>query len=151
MSVIKEFSKFIARGNVVDLAVGIIVGAAFTSIVNSFVKDVVNPVIGLAGHANFDNLFLVLRAGKHPGPYETPALAQTDGAVTLNYGSFLTNVINFLIVAFVMFMVVKAINSFWRKEEQAPNPPEPNREEQLLTEIRDILAGKAPAKPEQAS
>lgn len=134
---LKEFREFIVRGNVLDLAVGIVIGAAFTSIVNSFVKDLLNPLIGIFGKANFDNLFLVLKEGKTPGPYNTVDLAQKTGAVTLNYGAFLTNVINFLIVAFAIFIIVKASNRFRAKVEAVETGPTPDQA--LLTEIRDLL------------
>jgi len=123
---LKEFREFIAKGNMLDLAVGIVIGAAFTALVNSFVKDLITPIIGLFGNANFDQDKLVLKDG-----------------VTLNYGSFLTAVINLLIVAFVLFLVVKAANQFRRSSEAAPLPPEPSKEELLLTEIRDLLKAKA--------
>jgi large conductance mechanosensitive channel len=134
--VLKEFKEFIAKGNVLDLAVGIIIGAAFTGVVGSFVKDIVNPVVGLAGKANFDNLFLVLRQGQ-AGDFATPADAEKAGAVVLKYGSFLTNVLNFLIVAFVIFLIVKAANRFRKTAEAVPAGP--TKSEELLTEIRDLL------------
>jgi large conductance mechanosensitive channel len=134
---LKEFRDFIAKGNVLDLAVGIIIGAAFTAIVTSFVKDVLTPLVGIAGKANFENLFLVLKEGDTPGPYATPDLAQKAHAVTLNYGSFLNAVINFLLVAIVIFMIVKAANKVRKKEEAAPTAP--SAEVVLLTEIRDAL------------
>lgn len=137
---LKEFKEFIAKGNVLDLAVGIIIGAAFTAIVDSFVKDVISPVIGLAGKANFDNLFLVLKEGATPGHYGTPAEAQKAGAVTLNYGAFLTNLVNFLIVAFVVFLIVKAANRFRTKQQEAPAEVATPADVVLLTEIRDLLA-----------
>lgn len=137
---LKEFKEFIAKGNVLDLAIGIIIGAAFTTIVDSFVKNIINPIIGLAGNANFDNLFLVLKPGTGPGPFATPADAQKAGAVTLNYGAFLTAVINFLIVAFVLFLIVKAANRFRTKQETAPEVVATPPEVTLLTEIRDLLS-----------
>ena len=137
---LKEFREFIARGNVLDLAVGVVIGAAFTTIVNSFVKDLLSPFIGLFGTANFDNMFLVLKEGKTPGPYATPELAQAAGAVTLNYGMFLTALITFLIVAFAIFLVVKAANKI-RKPEAAV--VEPTAEEKVLVEIRDLLKANA--------
>lgn len=138
---LKEFREFIAKGNVLDLAVGIIIGAAFTAIVNSFVKDIINPVIGLAGKANFDYLYLTLRAGKGGGPYKSLADAEADSAVVLKYGSFLTNVLNFLIVAFVVFLVVKAANAARKRMEKPAEQPKPgpSRTEVLLEEIRDAL------------
>jgi len=140
----KEFREFIAKGNVLDLAVGIIIGAAFTAIVTSFVKDLLTPLIGIAGKSNFENLFAVLKPGeKDPGPYTTVELAQKAGAVTLNYGLFLNAVINFILVAVVIFMVVKAANKMRTEKPTAPAaPPEPTKEELLLTEIRDLLKSK---------
>lgn len=124
---LKEFREFIARGNVLDLAVGIVIGAAFTAIVNSFVKDILSPIIGLLGTANFNEQKLVLKGGATP--------------VTLNYGAFLTATINFLIVAFAVFMVVKAANHMKSRfvKPEGPKEPEPTKEELLLTEIRDLL------------
>lgn len=141
---LKEFREFIAKGNVMDLAVGIIIGAAFTAIVQSFVKDILNPIIGLAGKSNFDNMFVVLKGGS--GDYATPADAEKAGAVVLKYGAFLTNVINFLIIAFVVFVIVRYANKA-RKDSQAPvdsapvdpTPAGPTPDQQLLTEIRDLL------------
>lgn len=144
----KEFREFIAKGNMLDLAVGIVIGAAFTAIVNSLVKDLINPIIGLLGGANFDNMFILLKDGAHEktvGPYPNPAAAAAEKAVTLNYGSFLSAVINFLIVGFVLFMIVKAANKLNRKqaaEESAVEPEVPN-DEKLLVEIRDLLKAKA--------
>jgi large conductance mechanosensitive channel len=108
----KDFREFIMRGNVMDLAVGVIIGAAFGAIVNSLVADVIMPPIGLAlGNVDFTNLFIVLKEGaKAAGPYATMAEAQTAGAVTLNYGAFFTHVVSFLILAFVVFMMVRAVN-----------------------------------------
>jgi large conductance mechanosensitive channel len=142
---LKEFRDFIARGNVIDLAVGIVIGAAFTAIVNSFVKDILSPILGIFGSANFNTQFVVLKAGKEtPPPYVDLDAASKAGAVTFNYGSFITAVINFLIVAFALFLIVKATNKFKerlvQKPEEAPAaPPEPSNEEKLLTEIRDLL------------
>jgi large conductance mechanosensitive channel len=134
-----EFKAFIMRGNVVDLAVGIIIGAAFTSIVSSLVKDIFTPVIGLlVGGIDFTNIFFTIK-----GPHEaTLDAAQKAGAVTLNVGLFLNAVIQFLIVAFAIFWVVKAISRFQRKEEAAAAPP--TRTEVLLEEIRDALTRHAP-------
>ena len=120
---LKEFRDFIAKGNVLDLAVGIIIGAAFTAIVTSFVKDIVTPVIGMVGKANFENLFITLKEGDIPGPYPTPDIAQKAHAVTLTYGNFFNAVINFILVAFVIFMVVKAANKMRKTEETAPAAP----------------------------
>lgn len=132
-----EFKKFIARGNVVDLAVGIIVGSAFTAIVNSLVNDVIMPPIGkVTGGVDFSNLFIVLGSGHYP----SLAAAKAAGAATLNYGVFVNTVINFLIIAFVVFLLVQQINRVRRQEAAAPaTPPAPTRSELLLEEIRDLL------------
>jgi large conductance mechanosensitive channel len=116
----KEFKEFISRGNVIDLAVGIIIGAAFGSIVNSFVNDILMPPVGmLLGQVNFTDLFLPLDGKSYP----SLAAAKLAGAPTINYGLFINNVINFLIVAFVIFLVVRAFNNMRRKEEKAPAAP----------------------------
>jgi large conductance mechanosensitive channel len=139
----KEFKEFAMRGNVVDMAVGIIIGAAFGTIVKSLVADVIMPPVGLAlGGVDFENLFVVLKQGVEiVGPYASLADANTAGAVTVNYGLFFNNILSFLIVAFAMFMVVKAMNSMKKKEEAKPAaPPKPSAQEVLLGEIRDLLA-----------
>jgi large conductance mechanosensitive channel len=119
----KEFREFIMRGNVVDMAVGIIIGAAFVAIVKSLVDDVIMPPIGLLlGNIDFTNLFAVLKEGKVPGPYSTLALAKTAGAVTINYGFFVNTLISFLIVAFCVFILVKNVNRM--KKEPAPAEPD---------------------------
>ena len=145
MSMIKEFKEFAMRGNVVDMAVGIIIGAAFGTIVKSLVSDVIMPPIGLLlGNVDFSNLFVVVKEGAQAAPYATLELAQKAGAVTINYGAFLNTVISFIIIAFAVFMVIKAINSAKRKEEEQPAaPPEPSKEEVLLSEIRDLLKASA--------
>ena len=121
----KEFKEFAMRGNVVDMAVGIIIGGAFGTIVKSLVSDVIMPPIGLLlGNVSFSDLFVTLRAGEIPGPYATPAAASEAGAVTLNYGLFIDNIISFLIVAFAVFLLVRAINTLKRQEEVAPPPPD---------------------------
>ena len=120
---LKEFKTFIMRGNVVDMAVGIIIGAAFTSIVKSLVDDVIMPPIGLLlGNIDFSNLFLVLREGKAAGPYATLAAAKAAGAVTLSYGIFINTIISFLIVAFAVFVMIKQVNRF--KSESPPAAPD---------------------------
>lgn len=130
MSMVSEFKDFAMRGNVVDMAVGIVIGGAFGKIVSSFVADVLMPPIGIiVGGVDFSSLAVTLQA----------ASADTE-AVMLNYGSFIQTVIDFLIIAFAIFLVVKAMNSVKKKEEEAPAaPPKPSTEEVLLTEIRDAL------------
>ena len=125
---LKEFKDFAMRGNVVDMAVGIIIGAAFGKIVSSLVSDVIMPPIGMAmGGISFSDLAI--------------ALGEGEGAATINYGVFIDTVISFLIVAFAVFMLIKALNSMKKKEEEKPaEPPKPSAEEALLTEIRDLLA-----------
>jgi large conductance mechanosensitive channel len=137
----KEFKEFAMRGNVVDMAVGIVIGAAFGGIVNSFVTDIVMPIIGvITGGVDFTERFLLLKEGTPAGPYLTLAAAKTAGAVTLNIGSFINLVINFVIVAFALFLVVKAMNRMRRKAPAVPPPPAPpSNEERLLSEIRDLL------------
>jgi large conductance mechanosensitive channel len=119
---LKEFREFAMRGNVVDMAVGIIIGAAFGAIVKSLVSDVIMPPIGLAlGNVDFSNLFLVLKDGAAAaGPYASLVDAQKAGAVTINYGVFSNSVISFLIVAFAVFLLVRGLNQLKRKEEAAP-------------------------------
>ena len=119
-----EFKKFILRGNVLDLAVGIIIGAAFTSIVNSLVTDVLTPFIGLiTGGIDFSNIFVTLKDGTTPGPYATLAAAQEAGANTVNVGLFLNAVIQFLIVAFVIFLIVRAFNRMTEPVRKKPEQP----------------------------
>lgn len=125
---LKEFKEFALRGNVVDMAVGIIIGAAFGAIVTSLVNDVIMPPIGLLlGGVDFTNIYLLLRPGDPAAPYASLAEAQAAGAVTINYGAFLNTVISFLIVAFVVFLLVRAVNRL-RREEEAP-PAEPTTKE----------------------
>lgn len=130
MGMINEFKAFAVRGNVIDMAVGIIIGAAFTKIVSSFVADIVTPPLGLLiGGVDFSDLSIVLKQAVGDTP-----------AVTLSYGSFLQTLFDFIIVAFAIFLAVKGINSLKRKEAEAPStPPAPSKEEVLLTEIRDAL------------
>ena len=137
---LQEFKKFALRGNVVDLAVGLIIGAAFGKIVESLVKDVIMPPIGLAlGRVDFANLFLVLRS-PDGGSYATVDAAQKAGAVTLNYGVFLNQVISFLIVAWAVFLLIKAMNRLKdRQPEEKKVPAEPPEDVKLLREIRDAL------------
>ena len=122
----KEFREFIMKGNVVDMAVGIIIGAAFVAIVKSLVDDIIMPPVGLAlGNLDFSSFFAVLKAGKVPPPYETIAQAKAAGAVTLNYGIFINTIISFVIVAFCVFMLVKNVNRLKRE----PAPAEPTMKE----------------------
>ena len=138
---LKEFREFAMRGNVVDLAVGVIIGAAFGKIVDSLVKDIVMPPIGLVlGKVDFSNMFLVLREGANPGPYLSVDAAQKAGAVTLNYGIFINVLITFVIVAWAVFLLIKVMNRLKREEEKAPAaPPEAPEDIKLLREIRDSL------------
>jgi len=117
----KEFKEFAMRGNVVDMAVGIVIGAAFGTIIKSFVDDVLMPPIGLLlGNVDFSNLFMVLKSGKIAGPYMTLVEAKAAGAVTLNIGLFFNTVVSFVIVAFAVFLVIKQINALKRKAEEEP-------------------------------
>ena len=139
MGMIQEFREFAVKGNVVDMAVGIIIGGAFGTIVKSLVSDVIMPPIGLLlGGVDFTDLFVVLRG---EGEFATLAEATAAGAVTINYGVFINNVVSFMIVAFAVFMLVKSINRLKRQEEQAPPPapPAPPEDILLLREIRDSL------------
>lgn len=140
---LREFREFAMRGNVVDMAVGVIIGAAFGKIVESMVKDIIMPPIGvLLGRVDFSNLFLVIRHGTLPGPYPSVDVAQKAGAVTLNYGMFLNNVVSFVIIAFAVFLLIRTINRLRRRQEEAPAAaPPPKEEVLLLREIRDALAG----------
>ena len=136
---LEEFKKFAMRGNVVDLAVGVIIGAAFGAIVNSLVADIIMPLIGaVTGGLDFSNYFIPLSKSVTATAL---ADAKKQGAV-LAWGNFVTLVINFLIIAFVLFLVIRGMNRMTRKEAEAPKPAEPPRQEVLLTEIRDILAKK---------
>lgn len=138
---VAEFRAFIARGNVVDLAIGIIIGAAFTTVVGSLVKDVINPIIGVViGGVDFSNIFVALNGQSYP----TLDAAQKAGAPTLNIGLFINAIINFLIIAFAVFWVGKAAARLIRKEAAEPTvPPQPTRTEVLLEEIRDRLPPNA--------
>ena len=134
---IDEFRAFIMRGNVVDLAVGIIIGVAFTAVVNSLVKDIFTPIIGLlVGGIDFTNIFITLTGPSTP----TLADAQKVGAVTLNFGVFFNAVIQFLIVSFAVFWLIKVLTRLHVRQDAAPAPP--SRTEVLLEEIRDLLAAK---------
>ncbi|BCK04913.1 large-conductance mechanosensitive channel protein MscL [Vibrio cholerae] len=130
MSLLKEFKAFASRGNVIDMAVGIIIGAAFGKIVSSFVADIIMPPIGIIlGGVNFSDLSFVLLAAQGDAP-----------AVVIAYGKFIQTVVDFTIIAFAIFMGLKAINTLKRKEEEAPKaPPAPTKDQELLSEIRDLL------------
>jgi len=124
-----EFKKFAMRGNVVDMAVGIVIGGAFALIVSSLVADVIMPPIGMIlGNVDFANLFTVLKEGSTPGPYASVAEAKTAGAVTINYGAFINTIVSFIIVAFAIFLVVRGMNRM-QEEEQAPAEKEPTTKE----------------------
>ena len=133
MSILQEFKEFAVKGNAIDMAVGIIVGASFGKIISSLVADVVMPPIGvLIGGVDFTNLAITLKEAAEGAP-----------AVTLNYGNFIQTMVDFTLIAFAIFMAVKLINSLKKKQEEAPTaPPEPSKEELLLTEIRDLLKDK---------
>lgn len=133
MRVIKEFKEFAVKGNVIDMAVGIVIGVAFGKVVSSFVGDVIMPPIGvLVGGVDFSNLALTIKGA-----------AGEDPAVVISYGKFIQTVVDFTIVAFVIFIVIKGINSLKRKEEKAPEAPAaPTTQEVLLTEIRDLLKNR---------
>ncbi len=133
----KEFKEFALRGNVVDMAVGIIIGAAFTTIVRSMVDDIIMPPFGVVtGGVDFSNMFVALN-GEH---YNSLAQARQAGAPTVNFGVFINNVISFMIVAFVLFMAIKGMNQLRRKQEEEPaTEPPPSQEVQLLQQIRDVL------------
>jgi large conductance mechanosensitive channel len=137
---LKEFKEFAMRGNVVDMAVGIIIGAAFGKIVTSLVNDVVMPPIGLLmGNVDFSQLFINLSGSD----YLTLAEAQEAGAATINYGAFINTLLDFVIVAFAIFLVIKGMNRLKRKQEETPeDAPKPSAEVQLLTEIRDSLKSR---------
>ncbi|MFZ1290853.1 MAG: large-conductance mechanosensitive channel protein MscL [Melioribacteraceae bacterium] len=133
MSMIKEFKEFAMKGNVIDMAVGIVIGGAFGKIINSLVQDVIMPPIGvLLGGVDFSKMGVVVKEA-----------SETAEAVVLKYGVFINTIIEFIIIAFAIFMVIKAMNSMKKKEEEKPAaPPAPSKEETLLTEIRDLLKNK---------
>ena len=137
MGFVKEFKQFAMKGNVVDMAVGIIIGAAFGNSVSSLVNDVIMPPIGkLVGNVNFTDLFVTLDGMS----YASIDAAKKAGAPILAYGNFIQTVFDFIIIAFAIFMMIKAMNRLKRKEDEAPAaPPEPTTQEKLLTEIRDLL------------
>lgn len=137
-----EFKQFAMRGNVVDLAVGVIVGGAFGGIVTSFVGDIMMPIIGvLTGGVDFSNMYVLLKAGAEPGPYASLDAARKTGAVVVAYGALINAAVNFLIVAAALFIVVKGMNAAKRQQAAVPAaPPAPSEEAVLLKEIRDLLA-----------
>mgnify|MGYP001813198086 FL=1 len=142
---LKEFKEFAAKGNMLDMAVGIVIGAAFATIITSLVNDIVMPPIGMAlGGVDFAEFYAILQQGDPAGPYATLAAAKEAGAVTMNWGIFINALISFLIVAFALFIVIKGFNKMKAEEEAAPEaPPEPSAEETLLAEIRDLLKAQA--------
>lgn len=133
MGFIKEFKDFAMKGNLVDIAVGFVMGAAFNKVVSSFTGGIVSPLIGLVFNADFKDLKYVITEGV------ANAEGVVEGEVAVLYGAFLTNVIDFIIVAFVMFMIVKGVNRMKKKEEPAPEAPKGPSQEELLAEIRDLL------------
>ena len=140
MKIIEEFQKFAVKGNAIDLAVGVIIGAAFGKIVTSLVNDIIMPPLGLLiGGVDFSDFFLTLSGGT----YETVEAAREAGATTLNYGLFINTVIQFLIVAWAIFLVVRQLNRLERKKDDPASPVQPPRQEVLLGEIRDLLKEKA--------
>ena len=139
---LQEFKKFAMRGSVVDLAIGVIIGAAFGKIIDSMVNDIMMPIIGrIFGGLDFTNYFVGLTSASSQAP--TYDAAKKAGA-TLGYGQFITVALNFIIIAWVMFMVIRGMNMMFKKAEEAPPPPKPpSKEEELLAEIRDLLKARA--------
>lgn len=142
MGFVKEFKEFAVKGNVMDMAVGVIIGGAFGKIVTSLVEDVIMPLVSVAtGGVDFTNLFVNLGEGT----FKTLAEAKEAGAAVFAYGQFIQNILDFIIIALCVFLMVKGINKMKKKKEEAPAPeaaPEPSAEEKLLTEIRDLLKNK---------
>ncbi len=139
---LKEFKEFAMRGNVMDMAIGIIIGAAFGKIITSLVNDIIMPPIGLLmGNVDFSNLFVSLGMAQ---PYTSVAEAEAAGAPIIKYGIFINTVLDFVIVAFAIFLVIRSVNKLRRRKEAAPppTPPTPSAEEKLLTEIRDLLRAR---------
>ena len=136
MGFIKEFKEFAMKGNVMDMAVGVIIGGAFGKIVSSLVDDVLMPIIGkITGGVDFTNLFVTLGDGE----YSTLAAAKEAGAATLAYGQFIQNIFDFIIIAFCIFLMIKAMNKMKKEEEPTPEAPKGPTQEELLAEIRDLL------------
>lgn len=141
---LKEFKEFAMRGNVIDMAVGIIIGAAFGTIVNSLVSDIMMPPLGiLLGNVDFANLFWVIKEGKVAGPHEAVAAAKAAEAVTVNYGLFINTVVSFLIVAFSVFLVIRNVNRLKRKEEALPAAP-PTKECPFCISVIPLKATRCP-------
>lgn len=142
---LKEFKEFAAKGSMLDMAVGIVIGAAFGTIITALVNDIIMPVVGVfSGGLDFAEMHVVLQPGSPAGPYATVAQAAEAGAVTMNWGIFVNALISFLIIAFVLFMIIRNVNKMKKAEEEAPAaPPEPSAEENLLAEIRDLLKKSA--------
>jgi len=143
---LKEFKEFAAKGNMLDMAVGIVIGAAFATIITSLVNDIIMPPIGMAlGGVDFAEFYAILRQGDPTGPYATLAAAREAGAVTVNWGVFVNSLISFLIVAFALFLVVRSFNKM-KAAQEAEAPPEtpsaPPEDVVLLTQIRDLLKSK---------
>jgi large conductance mechanosensitive channel len=139
MGFIKEFKEFAVKGNVMDMAVGVIIGGAFGKIVTSLVNDVLMPIVGkLTGGISFTDLFVTLGDGE----FKTLAAAQEAGAAVLAYGQFIQNIIDFIIIAFCIFLMIKGMNKLKKKEEPAPEAPAGPTQEELLAEIRDLLKNK---------
>ena len=139
MGFIKEFKEFAVKGNVMDMAVGVIIGGAFGKIVTSLVNDVLMPIIGkLTGGISFTDLFVTLGDGE----FKTLSAAQEAGAAVLAYGQFIQNIIDFIIIAFCIFLMIKGMNKLKKKEEPAPEAPAGPTQEELLAEIRDLLKNK---------
>jgi large conductance mechanosensitive channel len=143
MSLAKDFKAFVMRGNVIDLAVAVIIGGAFAKIVASFVNDILMPPLGmLLGGVDFKDLLVVIKPAREAAMQGEAVVSEAVSAVTWNYGMFVQNVIDFLIIAFAIFMVIRAMSRMQRKQEApvvTPPPPEPTNEEKLLSEIRDLL------------
>lgn len=145
MGMVKEFKEFAVKGNVVDMAVGIIIGGAFGTVVKSFVDDVMMPPLGMAvGNIDFQDIMVVLKQGATPGPYETLAAAKEAGAVTLNLGMFINAAVSFTIVAFAVFLLVKGINRLKRAEEAAPPPPPNSKDCPFCASAIPIAAKRCP-------
>jgi large conductance mechanosensitive channel len=141
---LKDFKEFAMRGNVVDMAVGIVIGAAFGTVIKSLVADVIMPPIGLLlGNVDFSNLFITLKAGKVAGPYVSLAAAQAAGAVTLNLGLFINTIVSFVIVAFAVFLLVRGINQLRREQEAPPAAPTTKECPYCLSEI-PLKASRCP-------